>query len=123
VDYIVKLSRAIWACSQKLALERRLCLPLQAQACLCPVLSKPPLLGLGWPCWHCDSAGREQQNSPKVKHCTPENRRQAVSFRFVFRDRVSLCSPSCPGTHFVDQAGLELRNPPASHGIIFAESF
>jgi hypothetical protein len=30
------------------------------------------------------------------------------------RDRVSLCSPSCPGTHFVDQAGLELRNLPAS---------
>jgi hypothetical protein len=33
---------------------------------------------------------------------------------FVFRDRVSLYSPCCPGTHFVDQAGLELRNPPAS---------
>ena len=33
---------------------------------------------------------------------------------FVFWDRVSLCSPGCPGTHFVDQAGLELRNPPAS---------
>jgi hypothetical protein len=32
----------------------------------------------------------------------------------VFRDRVSLCSPGCPGTHSVDQAGLELRNPPAS---------
>jgi hypothetical protein len=32
----------------------------------------------------------------------------------VFLDRVSLYSPSCPGTHFVDQAGLELRNPPAS---------
>jgi hypothetical protein len=32
----------------------------------------------------------------------------------LFRDRVSLCSPGCPGTHFVDQAGLELRNPPAS---------
>jgi hypothetical protein len=31
-----------------------------------------------------------------------------------FRDRVSLYSPGCPGTHFVDQAGLELRNPPAS---------
>jgi hypothetical protein len=30
------------------------------------------------------------------------------------RDRVSLCSPGCPGTQFVDQAGLELRNPPAS---------
>jgi hypothetical protein len=25
-----------------------------------------------------------------------------------FRDRVSLCSPGCPGTHSVDQAGLEL---------------
>jgi hypothetical protein len=35
-------------------------------------------------------------------------------FVFVFRDRVSLYSPGCPGTHFVDQAGLELRNPPAS---------
>jgi hypothetical protein len=32
----------------------------------------------------------------------------------VFRDRVSLCSFGCLGTHFVDQAGLELRNPPAS---------
>ncbi|GAB1288300.1 Aspartyl/asparaginyl beta-hydroxylase [Apodemus speciosus] len=27
---------------------------------------------------------------------------------------VSLCSPDCPGTHSVDQAGLGLRNPPAS---------
>jgi hypothetical protein len=32
----------------------------------------------------------------------------------VFQDRVSLYSPGCPGTYFVDQAGLELRNPPAS---------
>jgi hypothetical protein len=32
----------------------------------------------------------------------------------VFQDRVSLYSPGCPGTHFVEQAGLELRNPPAS---------
>jgi hypothetical protein len=24
-----------------------------------------------------------------------------------------LCSPGCPGAHSVDQAGLELRNPPA----------
>jgi hypothetical protein len=32
----------------------------------------------------------------------------------VFRDRVSLYSPGCPGTHSVDQADLELRNPPAS---------
>jgi hypothetical protein len=35
-------------------------------------------------------------------------------FFLVFRDRVSLCSPGCPGTYFVDQADLELRNPPAS---------
>jgi hypothetical protein len=34
-------------------------------------------------------------------------------FCFVFRDRVSLCSPGCLGTYSVDQAGLELRNPPA----------
>jgi hypothetical protein len=34
---------------------------------------------------------------------------------FVFLcDRVALCSPGCPGTHSVDQAGLKLRNPPAS---------
>jgi hypothetical protein len=32
----------------------------------------------------------------------------------VFIDRVSLYSPGCPGTHFVDQADLELRNLPAS---------
>jgi hypothetical protein len=33
---------------------------------------------------------------------------------WFYRDRVSLCSPGCPGTHSVDQAGLELRNLPAS---------
>jgi hypothetical protein len=32
----------------------------------------------------------------------------------VFQDRVSLYSPGCLGTHFVNQAGLELRNLPAS---------
>jgi hypothetical protein len=32
----------------------------------------------------------------------------------VFRDRVSLYSPGCPGTHSVNQAGLKLRNPPSS---------
>jgi hypothetical protein len=31
------------------------------------------------------------------------------SFFFFFWN-----SPGCPGTHFVDQAGLELRNLPAS---------
>jgi hypothetical protein len=33
----------------------------------------------------------------------------SLLFVFVFQDRVSLCSPGCPGTHSVDQAGLELR--------------
>jgi hypothetical protein len=31
-------------------------------------------------------------------------------FCFVFRDRDSLCSPGCPGTHSVDQAGLGQRS-------------
>jgi hypothetical protein len=31
-----------------------------------------------------------------------------------FLDRVSLCSPGCPGTHSVDQAGLKLRDLSAS---------
>jgi hypothetical protein len=35
-------------------------------------------------------------------------------FFLVFRDRIFLCSPGCPGTHSADQAGLEHRNPPAS---------
>ena len=32
----------------------------------------------------------------------------------VIIDRVSLCSSSCPGTHYVDQDGLEIRVPLAS---------
>jgi hypothetical protein len=35
-------------------------------------------------------------------------------FTFFFFFLVSLCSPGCPGSHSVDQDGLELRNPPAS---------
>jgi hypothetical protein len=34
-----------------------------------------------------------------------------VCFCFFETDRVSLYSPGCAGTHSVDQAGLELRNP------------
>jgi hypothetical protein len=37
-----------------------------------------------------------------------------VCYFFFFQDRVSLFSPGCSGTHFVDQAGLEFRNPAAS---------
>jgi hypothetical protein len=42
------------------------------------------------------------------------SRYKILFFFLVFQDRVSLYSPGCPGTHFVDQAGLKLRNPPAS---------
>jgi hypothetical protein len=38
----------------------------------------------------------------------------SLSLTLVFGDRVSLCSPGYPGTNSVDQAGLKLRNPPAS---------
>jgi hypothetical protein len=31
-----------------------------------------------------------------------------------FQDKVFLCSPGCPETHSVDQAGFELRDLPAS---------
>jgi hypothetical protein len=50
-----------------------------------------------------------------------------LGFLFVclfvcFRDRVSLCSPGCPGTHFVDQAGLKLRNPPVRTLLLRSQS-
>jgi hypothetical protein len=58
----------------------------------------------------------------KLPRRTTQNGPQMFSFLFFFfggggcffQDRVSLYSPGCPGTHFVDQAGLQLRNPPAS---------
>jgi hypothetical protein len=31
-----------------------------------------------------------------------------------FQDWASRCSPGCPGTHSVDQAGLKIRDLPAS---------
>ncbi|GAB1286179.1 Putative methyltransferase C9orf114 homolog [Apodemus speciosus] len=34
--------------------------------------------------------------------------------RTIRTERVSLYSPGCPGNYSIDQAGLELRNPPAS---------
>lgn len=37
-----------------------------------------------------------------------------LSFSLSFQDRVSLRSPGWPGTHSADQAGLDLRDPPAS---------
>jgi hypothetical protein len=54
--------------------------------------------------------------SPTQTHTQVHRNFYFVLFYFVLilRDRVSLCSPGCPGTHSVDQAVLELRNPPAS---------
>ena len=37
-----------------------------------------------------------------------------IFFVFVFQDRASLCGFGSARTHFVDQAGLELRDPLAS---------
>jgi hypothetical protein len=37
-----------------------------------------------------------------------------VLFCFVSETSFSCLSPGCPETHSVDQAGLKLRNPPAS---------
>ena len=43
------------------------------------------------------------------------NKKRLFTYLFRFyENRVSLCSPGCLGTHSVDQAGLELRDPPAS---------
>ena len=33
-----------------------------------------------------------------------------VCLFICFRDKVSLCSPGCPGTHSVEQAGLKLKS-------------
>jgi hypothetical protein len=53
-----------------------------------------------------------------MKSVRTEPQRQyffVLFFCFLFLpDRVSLCSPSCTGTHSVDQDGLELRNVTAS---------
>lgn len=37
-----------------------------------------------------------------------------VFWFLIFQDSFSLCSPDCPGTYSVDQAGLERRNLSAS---------
>jgi hypothetical protein len=87
-------------------------------ACLCPAL----------PSWNYDGAGSFYKQTKFMSLCPfffffggcpflkEELHRRKTGFFFflVFRDRISLYSPGCPRTHFVDQAGLKLRNPPAS---------
>jgi hypothetical protein len=72
-------------------------------------------------CWYLNSGPLEEQSvllTAEPSFQLPTSRICfcvfVCLFCFVFRDRVSLYSLGCPGTHFVDQAGLELRNPPAS---------
>jgi hypothetical protein len=72
--------------------------------------------------WHLGFSGGYPQLP--IPHChTPLFNFLTFCFLFVylflfflffifFRNRVCLCSPGCPGTQSVDQAGLELRNPP-----------
>jgi hypothetical protein len=57
----------------------------------------------------------EARGQPRVKGKTGVLSWSQTFCLFVcFQDRVSLCSPGCPGTHFVDQAGFKFRDPPAS---------
>jgi hypothetical protein len=61
-------------------------------------------------------AKRKKEKKKKKKKKERKNKWNISFFFFflvlVFQDRISLCSPGCPGTHSVDQAGLELRNTP-----------
>jgi hypothetical protein len=80
-------------------------------------------------CVHSSVKGKKQnkhggENYKGLELCAPAdssviNNLEGLGFSmyfffFFFRDRISLYSSGCPGTHFVDQTGLELRNPPAS---------
>jgi hypothetical protein len=57
---------------------------------------------------------RSPDQSELLTYLNDISTRTTKSVFLVFGYRVSLCSPGYPGTHSVDQAGLELRNPPAS---------
>jgi hypothetical protein len=61
-------------------------------------------------CWKLNSEPLEEQ--PVLLIAEPSL--QTNSLFFFPRGRVSLCSPDCFRTHFVDQAVLKLQDPPAS---------
>lgn len=47
-----------------------------------------------------------------ITYCS--NKTNLIFVLFCFQDRTSLHNPCCPRFHFIDQAGLKLRVPPAS---------
>jgi hypothetical protein len=51
--------------------------------------------------------GNKQKTKKKTKKKNKKKPQNSIVCLFVFEDRVSLCNPGCPGTHFVDQAGFE----------------
>ncbi|GAB1285036.1 Cyclic AMP-responsive element-binding protein 1 [Apodemus speciosus] len=62
-------------------------------------------------------SGADNQQSGDAAVTEAENQQMTVQAQpqiATLAQEVSLCSPGCSGTHSVDQAGLELRNPPAS---------
>ena len=59
-------------------------------------------------------APEPQTCASALNYCSPSPSIFFFFFCFVFRERVSLYSPGYPGTHFVDQGGLKLRNLTAS---------
>jgi hypothetical protein len=97
-------SKGTW---NKIRMEIRSLLPIYFS---CWLTSGEMLkLGPGAPCIRGRSWTTELTPLPSLNL-----RQESFFFFFFFWDRVSLCSPGCPGTHSVAQAGLELRNPPAS---------
>ncbi|GAB1301193.1 Predicted gene 8251 [Apodemus speciosus] len=66
--------------------------------------------------WENGSSGSQKQNEDGFPKGMTFGFREMVIYPHIFsrKRQGSLCSPGCPGTHSVDQAGLELRNPPAS---------
>jgi hypothetical protein len=53
-------------------------------------------------------------NQPNLRPIPKATTNSFLLLLFLFLFCFFLYSPGCPGTHSVDQDGLELRNPPAS---------
>ncbi|GAB1298382.1 Vomeronasal 2, receptor 84 [Apodemus speciosus] len=61
-----------------------------------------------------EDSGGDLRNDCGFTLWTMEEPSEENFYKEIINFRVSLCSPGCPGTHSVEQAGLELRNPSAS---------